>query len=157
MTRRRNKVEIFLKNLLTYTLTVVIIKVEKYNERLIYMKGFTVIGKRKTSTDSLKKSLYNLLDYEPTIISDESNDLNFKCHFYINPKNGYNLIDFIYILKYHCSEFKLEIDDDMYYESISSSPYFNVTEYYYWDGKDLKKCYKDYFGSTCVFVNYLIK
>ncbi len=121
------------------------------------MKGFTVTGKRKTSIDSFKKGLYKLVDYEPTIISDESNDLKFKCHFYIKPKDDNYLIEIIHTLKNHCSYFKLEIDDDMYYESISSSPYFNVTEYYKWNGKDLKKCYRDYFGSRCEVVNYLLE
>ena len=119
------------------------------------MKGFTVIGKRKTSTDSLKKSLYKLLDYEPTIISDESNVLKFKCHFYIKPKDDHYLIDIIHTLKNHCSDFKLEIDD-VYFDN-TSSPYYMVTEYYSWDGKDLKRCFRDYFGSTCEVVNYLLE
>ena len=119
------------------------------------MKGFTLIGKRETSIDFLKKVLYNLLDYEPTIISDESDNLRFKCHFYFNSNDDYNLIDIIRVLKDYCSSFKLEIDDDMYYDN-TTSPYYIVTEYYKWDGKDLKHCFRDYFGSRCENVNYLL-
>lgn len=120
------------------------------------MKGLTLTGKRKSSIDILKKVLFNIVDYNPTIILDESNDLNFMCYLYISYKVEYDLIDIIRILINHCSSFKLEIDDDMYYDN-TTSPYYMVTEYYKWDGKDLKKCYKDYFGSTCEIVNYLLK
>ena len=122
------------------------------------MKGITITGKYKTSINELKNALSNLMNYEPTIVFNGSNDPSFKCYTSIDPRDGYNEIDIIRILVKHCTNFKLEFNEDSYIGgSYTCDPYFIISTYYTWDGKNLKRCYKDYFGSTCENVNYLLK
>lgn len=115
------------------------------------MKTLTINGKLKTSIDDFKKALFQLINYEPTL--DSTNDLQFKCYIGINSNDDYDVIDVVRFLVKHCSNFKMEIDENGYYES---DPYFIRSIYYRWDGKNLKKCFKDYFGSLCEDVNFLL-
>lgn len=116
------------------------------------MKILTINGKLKTSIDEFKKALFQLVNYEPTL---DVNDLKFKCYIGIDSNDDYDIIDVIRMLVKHCSNFKMEIDENGYYER-SSSPYFIYSLYYSWDGKILKRCFKDYFGSLCEDVNFLL-
>ena len=121
------------------------------------MKSITITGKLKTSINELKNALSNLLNYEPTIVFNGTNDLNFKFYTSIDSRDGYNEIDIIRILVKHCSNFKLEFNENSYIGGLyTSDPYFIIHRYYTWDGKNLKKCIRDYFGPLCEDVNYLL-
>ena len=121
------------------------------------MKSITITGKLNTSIDELKNELFQLMDYEPSIFYDGTNDLNFKFYTSIDSRGGYNEIDIIRILVKHCSNFKLEFNENSYIGGLySSSPYFIIHTYYTWDGKKLKRCFRDYFGPLCEDVNFLL-
>ena len=116
------------------------------------MEYLTIEGKLKTSINDLKNALYQLLDYEPTITT---NDYIFKC-FIIIYSNSYNTVDILRILVKHCSKFRVVVEEEVDYESGLSSPNSFLPVYYYWNGKNLKGCYKDYFGSYYENVNFLL-
>ena len=109
------------------------------------MKYLTIEGMRKTSINNLKKAFLQLLDYEPKITTNGS---CFKC-FIIVYSDVYDVFDVIRILVEHCSIFKVVVEEEVDYESF-------LSVYYYWDGKNLIRCYKDYFGSSCENVNFLL-
>ena len=117
------------------------------------MRILTINGKLKSSIDDFKKSLFQLIKYEPTL--ESTDDLKIKCYIGIDSNDDYNIIDVIRILVKHYSNFKMEVDENIYYES-DCSPYFIKSIYYSWDGKNLKRCFTDYFGSMCENVNYLL-
>ena len=117
------------------------------------MTILTINGKLKSSINDFKKAFFQLINYEPTL--DSTNDLEFKCYIGIDSKDDYDVIDVVRFLVKHCSNFKLGIDETSYYES-DRSPYFIRSIYYRWDGKNLKRCFKDYFGSLCEDVNFLL-
>lgn len=102
--------------------------------------------KRKTSLETLKNDLYDILEYEPRLNIDIENSLNGIIS--IDSKDKYTEYDILRILCNHCSYFKVEIDEVDYYESRFSSQYFIITSYYEWNGKNLVKRYRDFFGPT---------
>ncbi|MEM1973934.1 MAG: hypothetical protein QXN68_03995 [Thermoplasmata archaeon] len=110
------------------------------------MKYLTIEGKQKTSINELKNELLQLMNYEPEI---STNGSNFKCFIIVYLEDDYNTFDVIRILVKHCSNFKVVVDEEVEYESF-------LSVYYYWDGKNLIRCYKDYFGSSCENVNFLL-
>lgn len=119
------------------------------------MKILTINGKLKLKffIDYFKNALIQLINYEPTL--ENINGLKFKCYVGIDSNDDYDIIDVIRILVKYCSNFKLEVDENGYYER-DCSPYFIKSIYYSWDGKNLKICFKDYFGSLCEDVNFLL-
>ena len=117
------------------------------------MKILTINGKLKSSIDDFKKVLFQLINYEPTL--DITNDLKIKCYIGIDSNDDYDIIDVIRVLVKHCSNFKMEVDENNYYEN-DCSPYFIRSIYYRWDGKNLKRCFKDYFGTLSEDVNFLL-
>lgn len=110
------------------------------------MKYLTIEGKQKTSINELKNEFLQLMNYEPEI---STNGSNFKCFIIVYSEDNYNAFDVIRILVKHCSNFKVVVDEEVEYESF-------LSVYYYWDGKNLIRCYKDYFGSSCENVNFLL-
>lgn len=110
------------------------------------MKYLTIEGKRKTSINELKNEFLQLMNYEPVI---STNGSNFKCFIIVYSEDDYNAFDVIRILVKHCSNFKVVVDEEVEYESF-------LSVYYYWDGKNLIRCYRDYFGSSCENVNFLL-
>ena len=112
-----------------------------------------VYGKLKSSIDDFKKALSKLISYTPSL--DTTNDLDFKCNIVIDSIADYDVIDVVRFLVKHCSNFEIGVDETNYYE-IDRSSYSKRSIYYHWDGKNLMKCYRDYFGSSCEDVNFLL-
>lgn len=117
------------------------------------MKYLTIEGKSKTSINDLKNAFLQLMNYEPEI---STNGSNFKCFIIVYSEDEYNVFDVIRVLVKHCSNFKVVVDEEIDYESYFIFPYSFFTVYYNWDGKNLKRCYKDYFGFSCEDVNFLL-
>ena len=114
------------------------------------MTNLIIIGKLKSSIDDFKKALSKLISYVPTLYT--TNDLEFKCYIIIDSIADFDVIDVVRFLTKHCSNFVMEVDER------DCSSYFKRSIYYYrWDGKNLKKCFKDYFGSLCEDVNFLLE
>ena len=118
------------------------------------MKHLTITGKIKTSVEDLKNSLYQKMNYEPTIINDSTNNLNFKGYISISSNDDYTVNDILSILVKHCMKFKLEVDENDYYDSRYTSPYFIKSTYFTRDGKNLNQRFKDFFGTTDEIVNW---
>ena len=116
------------------------------------MEYLTIEGKLKTSINELKNAIYQLLNYEPAITT---NNNIFEC-FIIIYSNVYNVIDILRILVKHCSNFRVVVEEEVDYESSLLSPDSFLSVYYTWDGKNLKSYYKDYFGSSYENVNFLL-
>ena len=117
------------------------------------MKYLTIEGKHKTSINDLKNAFFQLMNYEPVI---STNGSDFNCFIILYLENDYNVFDVIRILVKHCSSFRAVVEEEVDYESGLSSPNSFLSVYYYWDGKNLKGCYMDYFGSYYENVNFLL-
>ena len=97
--------------------------------------------KDKTSIEELKNALHKVLNYEPSRMKvDDYNNL--KGYIGIGSGDNYTENDILRILARHCTNFKVEVDDDGYYDKSFFSSYF------IWDGKNLIQRVKDMFGTT---------
>lgn len=116
------------------------------------MKYLIIEGNLKTSVNDLENALFELLNYEPAIVS---NGKYFKSFIFVYSENDFQefkfTIDIIRILIKNCASFKVVVEEEI--GSLSSST-FSV--YYYWDGKDLERCYKYQFSSPLENINFLL-
>ena len=93
------------------------------------------------------------MNYEPEI---STNGFDFNCFIIFYSENDYNVFDVIRVLVKHCFNFRAVVEEEVDYESCLSSPNSFLSVYYYWDGKNLKGCYMDYFSSYYENVNFLL-
>lgn len=119
------------------------------------MKYLIIEGNLKTSVNDLENALFELLNYEPAIVT---NGTKYRCFIFIysddeDVNNEFKfIISIIRTLVKHCSSFKFVVEEEI--EGSTSSSTFSV--YYYWNGKNLERCYKYYFSTPIVNVDYLL-
>lgn len=98
--------------------------------------------KGKTSIEELKNALYQKIKYEPRVSTDGTSEFNIKGYISVGSGDNYTENDILRILVKYCSNFKVEVDEDDYYDRSFFSLYF------IWDGKNLIQRCKDMFGTT---------
>ena len=99
--------------------------------------------KQTSSIEKLKDDLRQLVKYEPRLTIDDN--LNIKGYIAIGSGDDFTEIDILRIMVNHCLNFKIEVDEDDYYDREFLYSYFT------WDGINLLEQYK-YMTSTIIQV-----
>lgn len=96
--------------------------------------------KQTTSIEKLKNDLRQLLKYEPRLTIDDN--LNIKGYISIGSGDNFTESDILKIMVNHCLNFKIEIDEDDFYDREFSYSYFT------WDGTNLIEHYRNMFSTV---------
>lgn len=102
--------------------------------------------KETTSIEKLKNDLCQLLKYEPRLSIDDN--LNIKGYIAIGSGDNFTESDILKIMVNHCTNFKIEIDEDDFFNREFFYSYFT------WDGINLIEHYKNMFGTIDEIENW---